>query len=190
MKDYLAILAPLLNGEIVNYEGDQYTVRGLSVGAAGADAVPIIVAALGEKMLKLAGHYTSGTITWMVGVNTMKSHIIPTIGAAANSAGRPAPRIVAGFPIVLTNDADDARNKIAQGLAVYGQLPSYRAMLDREGLAGPVDLAIVGDEQTLRDGIARIRDSGATDFNAAIAETDAGAFDRTFEFLAAERRAQ
>ncbi|MGR9092250.1 MAG: hypothetical protein ACU85U_16900 [Gammaproteobacteria bacterium] len=57
-------------------------------------------------------------------------------------------------------------------------------MLDREGVAGPADLGIVGDEQVVRDGIARIRDAGATDFNAAIAEVDAGAFDRTFDFLA------
>jgi len=183
MKDYLAVLAPLLNGEIVNYDGKHYSVHGLSVSAAGAREVPIIVAALGEKMLRLAGQYTSGTITWMVGTKTLQQHIIPTIGAAASAAGRAAPRIIAGFPIVLTNKPDEARAAIARGLAVYGELPSYRAMLDREGVKGPADLAIVGDEQTLRDGLARIRDAGATDLNAAIAEVDAGAFDRTFDFL-------
>lgn len=187
MKEYLEVLEPLLNGEIVNYEGTQYTVRGLSVGAAGADKVPIIVAALGEKMLKLAGKHASGTITWMVGPQTMSEHIIPIIAGAAAQAGRPAPRIVAGAPIVLTNDPDSARIKIAQALTIYGQLPSYRKMLDREGVSGPADLAIVGDETALRDGIARLRDAGATEFNAAIAEVDDGAFDRTFEFLASER---
>lgn len=187
MKEYLEILEPLLNGEIVNYEGEQYTVRGLSVGAAGANQVPIVVAALGEKMLKLAGKHSSGTITWMVGPQTMSEHIIPTISSAAEEVGRSTPRIIAGAPIVLTNDPDSARAKIAQALTIYGQLPSYRKMLDREGVGGPADLAIVGDEQALRDGIARLRDAGANEFNAAIAEVDEGAFDRTFDFLADER---
>ena len=189
MKEYLAVLEPLLNGETVNYEGEQYTVRGISVGAAGVEQVPLIVAALGEKMLDLAGRHAAGTITWMVGPNTLRDHIIPKISASASAAGRTTPRVIAGAPIVLTDDPDAARAKIDRGLAVYGQLPSYRAMMDREGVNSPAELAIVGDEQTLRDGLARIRDAGATDFNAAIAEVDRGAFDRTFEFLASEGRA-
>lgn len=184
MKEYLGVLAPLLRGETLHYEGEQYCVRGLSVGAAGAGAVPLIVAALGEQMLKLAGRFAAGTITWMVGPRTLSEHIIPTLAAAASTAGRATPRVIAGFPIVLTNKPDEARALIGQALAVYGELPSYRAMLDREGVSNPAELALVGDEATLRAGLARVRDAGATDFNAAIAEVDAGAFDRTFEFLA------
>lgn len=184
MHEYLEVLAPLLRGETVNFSGEQYRVTGLSVGAAGADNVPLMVAALGEQMLRLAGRFTSGTITWMVGPKTMTDHVRPTLMNAAQEAGRPEPRIVAGFPIVLTHEPDEARARIAAGLALYGRLPSYRAMLDREGVAGPEDLAIVGDEATLRAGIERIRETGASDFDAAIAETDPGAFDRTFDFLA------
>lgn len=188
MKEYLAVLEPLLAGETVNYSGQQYSVTGISVGAAGAESVPLIVAALGDRMLELAGRHTSGTITWMVGPNTLRDHIIPKITESANKAGRAAPRVIAGAPIVLTDDPDGARAKIDRGLAVYGQLPSYRAMMDREGVSSPAELAIVGDEQALREGLARIRDAGATDFNAAIAEVDSGAFDRTFDFLASEGR--
>ncbi len=184
MKEYLEVLAPLLRGEVVHYEGEQYCVRGLSIGAAGAGEVPLIVAALGEHMLKLAGRLAAGTITWMVGPRTLDGHVIPTLAAAATAAGRPTPRVIAGFPIVLTNKPDEARALIGKALAVYGDLPSYRAMLDREGVAKPEALALVGDEAALRAGLARIRDAGATDFNAAIAEVDPGAFDRTFEFLA------
>lgn len=184
MKEYLEVLAPLLRGEVVHYEGEQYCVHGLSIGAAGAGEVPLIVAALGEHMLKLAGRLAAGTITWMVGPRTLDGHVIPTLAAAAAAAGRPTPRVIAGFPIVLTNKPDEARALIGKALAVYGELPSYRAMLDREGGAKPEALALVGDEAALRAGLARIRDAGATDFNAAIAEVDPGAFDRTFEFLA------
>jgi len=184
MKEYLEVLAPLLRGEVVHYEGEQYCVRGLSVGAAGAGEVPLIVAALGEQLLKLTGRHAAGTITWMVGPRTLEQHIIPTLATAARAAARPTPRVIAGFPIVLTDKPDEARALIGKALAVYGELPSYRAMLDREGVANPAELALVGDEATLRAGLARVRDAGATDFNAAIAEVDPGAFDRTFEFLA------
>ena len=135
-------------------------------------------------MLKLAGRLASGTITWMVGPRTLNEHIIPTLAASAAAAARATPRVIAGFPIVLTNKPDEARALIGKALAIYGELPSYRAMIDREGVASPADLAIVGDEAALRAGLARVRDAGATDFNAAIAEVDPGAFDRTFEFLA------
>ncbi|HMM74207.1 MAG TPA: TIGR03564 family F420-dependent LLM class oxidoreductase [Gammaproteobacteria bacterium] len=184
MKEYLEVLAPLLRGEVVHYEGEQYCVRGLSVGAAGADAVPLIVAALGERMLKLTGRLAAGTITWLAGPRTLANHIVPTLTAAAAAAGRPTPRAIAGFPIVLTHKPHEARERIGKALAVYGDLPSYRAMLDCEGVAHPQELALVGDEAALRAGLARVREAGATDFNAAIAEVDPGAFDRTFEFLA------
>ncbi len=184
MKEYLAVLGPLLRGDAVNFDGEEYRVHGLTVGAAGAGEVPVIVAALGEQMLGLAGRQTSGTITWMAGVRTLTEHVVPTISKAASAAGRAAPRVVAGFPIVLTNRPEEARERIGAALAIYGQLPSYRAMLDREGVASPAELAIVGDEAALRAGLARVRDAGATDFNAAIAEVDDGAFERTFDFLA------
>ncbi len=182
MREYLEVLAPLLRGEQVNFSGEQYRVHGLSVGAAGVEPVPVVVAALGEQMLRLAGRFTQGTITWMVGPKTLEGHIRPTIARAAEGRGA-APRIIAGFPIALTDRADEARAKLSAGLEVYRTLPSYRAMLDREGVSDPADLAILGDEATLREGLERVRAAGATDLNAAIAEVDPEAFDRTFEFL-------
>ena len=127
-----------------------------------------MVAALGPAMLRLAGTYTHGTTTWMTGPRTIAEHILPTISAAAFDAGKAAPRIVCGLPICLTDDVAGAREHIARTLRIYGILPSYRAMLDREGVADPAELAIVGDETTLRTAIARLRDVGVTDFNAAI----------------------
>ncbi len=184
MAEYLEVLTPLLRGEVVNHDGESYHVHGLSAGAAGAEDVPLVIAALGERMLKLAGHYTDGTTTWMVGLKTLEQHIIPTMGAAAEAAGRPQPRTIAGFPILLTNEPDNVRAKLSQGLAVYGALPSYRAMLDREGLNGPEDLAILGDEATLREAVGSLRDVGVTDFNAAIPEIDEASYNRTMEFIA------
>ena len=180
MREYLSVLMPLVRGEAANFQGEQYRVQGVELSIPGADNMPVVVAALGPTMLKIAAQMADGTNTWMVGPNTMENHII----ASLKDAGNADPTVVAGLPIVLTTNVDDARAKIAETLTIYGQLPSYRAMLDREGAAGPADIAIVGDENTLRGEIKRFEDMGVTDFNAAIMDTEDGAYDRTLEFLA------
>ena len=184
MREYLKVLRPLLRGELVNFEGEEYRVANLQIDVPGVRDVPVVVAALGEHMLRLTGRLADGTSTWMTGPRTIADHIVKHLLPAAAAAGRPVPRVIGGYPIVLTNAVDEARAKIAKTLEIYGQLPSYRAMLDREGYRGPADAALVGDEASLRREIARLRDAGVTDFNAAIAEVDGDAFARTFAFLA------
>lgn len=190
MKEYLQVLMPLLRGEAANFQGEEYRVAGVQLSVPGAEPVPTVVAALGPLMLRIAGELTDGTNTWMVGPKTMEGHIVKRLSTAAEAAGRPAPRVVGGVPIVLTEQPDEARQQIAQGLAMYGQLPSYRAMLDREGLAGPADIALVGDENALRSGIERYRSAGVTDLNAAIMSVEPGAYDRTLAFLASLAEAE
>ena len=185
MKEYLEVLAPLCRGEGVQYQGEQYKVAA-QLQVPGAARVPILVAALGPAMLKLTGRLADGTITWMTGPKTLAAHIIPTLREAAKEAGRPEPRVVAGFPVLLTNKAAEAREKIGKALVIYGQLPSYRAMLDREGVAGPGDIALAGDESSLRREIARLREIGVTDFDAAITPVEDGAYERTLDFLESE----
>jgi len=185
MKEYLQVITPLLKGEAVDFTGEQYKVK-LALDVPGSTEVPLIVAALGPAMLKLAGTYADGTTTWMTGPKTIESHIIPGISKAASEAGRGAPRIVCGLPIVVTNDVDAARESIAKQLAVYGMLPSYRAMLDLEGVAGPAELSIVGDESSVRTEIQRLRDAGVTDFNAAIVPVGEGSLEATLDLLQSE----
>jgi 5,10-methylenetetrahydromethanopterin reductase len=186
MQEYLAILAPLLRGEVANFTGEQYQVKNVQIGLAGRKPVPLLVAALGPVMLKLAGEMADGTVTWMTGPNTLESHIIPAINKAAKAAGKPDATIVAGFPVVLTNDPEAAKAQIAKSLEVYGVLPSYRAMLDKEGAAGPADIAFVGNETELRARIQRLKDIGVTDFCASIVSMGDDSVQRTTEFLAAE----
>ena len=180
MKEYLGVLMPLLRGESANFDGQEYNVRGVQFNVPEAKEVPVVIAALGPQMLKLAADMVDGTNTWMVGPNTMEQHILKTF----EDAGKSNPTIVAGLPIVMTNNIDAARESIAKNLTVYGQLPSYRAMLDREGVEGPADLALVGDENYLFGQIKRFADMGVSDFNAAIMDVEEGAYDRTIEFLA------
>ena len=182
MKEYLEVLCPLLRGESVSHQGDEYRVNA-ALQVPGAQPVPLLVAALGPVMLKLTGRMADGTITWMTGPKTLEDHIIPTMGKAAADAGRPAPRTVAGLPIVITSDPASARETIGKLLTMYGQLPSYRAMLDREGVAGPADVALAGDENEVGAALDRLRDIGLTDLNAAIMPIEEGAGERTLEFL-------
>lgn len=184
MREYLEVLGPLLAGERVNFDGGQYRVHNFAISVADRKPVPLLIAALGPAMLKLAGEMADGTVTWMTGPKTLDSHIGPSIRAAAGAAGKPAPRIAAGFPVVLTNDVPAAREMIARSLQVYGVLPSYRAMLDKEGIAGPAELAFAGDEGELRRSIDRLRDIGVTHFCASIVASNAAEQQRTWEFLA------
>ena len=179
MKEYLGVLMPLLRGGSAYFDGQEYSVRGVQFSVPEAKDVPVVIAALGSQILKLAADMVDGTNTWMVGPNTMEQHILK----AFEDAGKSNPTIVAGLPIVLTNNIDAARESIAKNLTVYGRLPSYRAVLDREGVEGPADLALVGDENQLFGQIKRFADMGVTDFNAIIMGVEEGAHDRTLEFL-------
>jgi F420-dependent oxidoreductase-like protein len=165
LREYLSILMPLLHGEPSDFEGETLTAK-LSLDIA-ADPVPVVVAALGPQLLRLAGRRTEGTVTWMTGPATIESHIAPSINAAAAEVDRPSPRIVCALPVAVTNDADAAREKAAAMFQMYGFLPSYRAMLDREGADGPADVAIIGTEAEVRSGIERVLAAGATEFIAA-----------------------
>jgi F420-dependent oxidoreductase-like protein len=166
MREYLSILMPLVRGEAADFDGDTLHAH-LSVTVPEAAAPPVLVAALGEQMLRLVGTVADGTVTWMTGPATLADHTVPTITAAAQAAGRPAPRVMVSLPVCVSDDPDAARERAAKDFVVYGMLPSYRAMLDREGAAGPADVALVGSEADVRAGIERVADAGATDFVAA-----------------------
>jgi len=165
MREYLEILVPLVQSGSVSFTGETLTGH-LGLEVKGATPFPILVAALGSKMLELAGTVADGTITWMTGPATIGSHIVPTITAAAASAGRPAPRVGVGLPVCVTDDEAAARERAGGLFEIYGTLPSYRAMLDKEGAGGPSDVAIVGDEATVGAQLERLASVGATDFVA------------------------
>jgi alkanesulfonate monooxygenase SsuD/methylene tetrahydromethanopterin reductase-like flavin-dependent oxidoreductase (luciferase family) len=157
MSEYLDGLLPLLDGHKADAAGETVTTRGsLRIAAPRPD---VYIAALGPQMLRLAGRRTSGTITWMTGPRTLADHVGPTLRAAAEEAGRPhdAVRVVASLPVSVTDEVDRARAHAAKQFAMYGRLPSYRAMLDREGYPGPQDAALIGEEKAVAERIDELR---------------------------------
>jgi len=165
MIDYLAILQDLLESGRASHEGPAWSYVGEA--AKPSDGTPkVMIAALGDQMLDLAGRRTHGTILWCVGPKTIKSHIAPRINDAAAKADRSAPAIVCSIPVWVTDDPAPAREFLATILADYASLPSYRAMMDIEGVEGLGDLSLVGDEAFVRDALGDIAQSGATDFTA------------------------
>jgi 5,10-methylenetetrahydromethanopterin reductase len=166
MREYLQILMPLVRGEGVNVTGETLTARG-ALSVPGATPFPVLIAALAPRMLELAGTLADGTITWCVGERTLGDYLVPAITAAADGAGRSvAPRVVAALPVCVTDDPAAARERALQVWAIYGQLPSYRAMLDKEGVTDAADIAIMGSEAEVVDRIGALAGMGVTDFAA------------------------
>jgi F420-dependent oxidoreductase-like protein len=187
LREYLSALLPLVRGEAVQAAGEVVTARTYGpLEIPDAPAPPVLAAALGPRMLQLAGTVADGTVTWMTGTGTIADHIVPTIAAAAEAAGRPPPRVVVSLPVTVTDSATEAKERIDRAFAIYPTLPSYRAMLDREGAGKPSDIALVGTESDVAAGLRRLADAGATDFVAAIVGHER---ERTEALLAAQSSA-
>jgi F420-dependent oxidoreductase-like protein len=166
LRDYLAVLMPLLHGQPADVDGATISAHAGITLAGDVPPVPVVVAALGPQMLDLAGRVADGTLTWCVGPQTLASYTVPGITAAADKAGRPAPRVIAAFPVCVTDDKAAVASRATKAFSIYPQLPSYKAMLDREGVATVADLAITGGEAEVADRIAALADAGVTDLAA------------------------
>lgn len=167
VKEYLSVLLPLVRTGRVAFNGDVYRTTG-AIEVPGIQPLPVIISALAPMMLKIAGTMADGTATWMTGPKTIATHVVPGVTAAAKEAGKPAPRIVVGLPIAVSEDVVAAREAAGKAFQIYGGLPNYKRMLDKEGAAGPADVAIVGDEAQVEQQIRGLASAGATDFVAPI----------------------
>ncbi len=167
LHEYLAALAPMLRGEAVNARGERVSAMATGpVGPKDVVAPRLVLAALGPKMLALAATVADGTVLWMTGRRTIVEHIRPTIDAAAEVAGRPRPSVICSLPVVVTDDAEAARAMVNKTFAVYATLPSYRAMLEREGAQDPAGVALIGSRGAVLDQLGELADAGVTEFSA------------------------
>lgn len=167
MSEYLAILDSLLETGTASFQGEVWSLE--QQASLMTDTKPqVMVAALGEQMLKIAGKRTDGTILWCVGPKTLEQQIVPIINDAAEGAGRPTPRVVCSLPVCVTDDPQPTTEFVGKMLEGYATLPSYRAMLDIEGVHGVEEISLIGDEATVNAGLDAIAAAGATDFTAVV----------------------
>jgi F420-dependent oxidoreductase-like protein len=167
MDEYLSVLLPAMVDHRVAFEGEIWSGEVEAVPSPPEVTPPsVMLAAMGPRMLDIAGARTDGTILWLSGPRTIQDYIAPALNAAAARAGRPVPRIVASVPVCVTADAARVRSLVADVLVGYNDLPSYRAVMDREGAVGPADVSLIGDEDAVRTGLERFADAGTTDFSA------------------------
>ena len=184
MREYLEVLQPLMRGEQVDFEGEEFRVHS-KLELPDCEAPSVIVAALGPQMLRVTGRLADGTALWLAGPKWIEEVVIPEMGDAAREAGKPEPRIIAGVPISITSDPDGARERIGRAYAMYNTLPSYQRVIQGSGADDPAGVSIVGSEEEVELELRRWRDIGVTDFYAAFEGANAEERQRTREFVAA-----
>jgi F420-dependent oxidoreductase-like protein len=165
--EYVQILAGLLRGEQVSFAGRQFRVEAGPFPLLDGAEIPVMVGALGSRLLRVAGAYTAGTILWMANATAIEAHVAPVIRKAAADAGRPAPRIVAGLPVAVHDDVAEARSAAARVYQAYGELPNYQRILAHGGISGPAEAVIVGAEDSVTAQVRALFEAGATDVWAA-----------------------
>jgi F420-dependent oxidoreductase-like protein len=166
LREYLTVVADLLGGGRVRFDGDEYHAAADLVQRP-EPPVEVVVAALAPRSLAAAGELAGGTITWMANAHAVGSLIAPTIRSAAAAAGRPEPRVVVGLPVAVTDDEAAGRDAAARQFAVYGTLPNYRRVLAAGGVSSPAEAALVGSEDAVGRAVADLFAAGATDVWAA-----------------------
>ena len=185
IREYVTVLKSLAAEGRVDFEGSMYRIK---TGFACPDAAPfpVVVSALAPLMLKAAGEVADGTVTWMVGRNTIANRTAPRIKEAAAAADRPPPRIVVGLPVCVHDDREQATARSVQIFSGYGNLPNYRRQLDAEGLEQAGQIAVVGNEDQVTEALSAYFDAGATEVIASVypaGDDSRGSFARTHALL-------
>jgi F420-dependent oxidoreductase-like protein len=183
MRDYMSALRPAMAGRSVDVRTELVTARTVRpLSLPGVAPPAILLAALGEKMLGLAGEVADGTITWLTGTRTLRAHVVPVLRGSAERAGRPRPRVVAALPVCVTSRPDAAVELARTQFAAYSQVPSYRSVLDREGVADASDVALIGGEDQVTERLNALAAAGVDEF-AACVFGDPDSVERTHELL-------
>jgi F420-dependent oxidoreductase-like protein len=188
MREYLTVVRELIHNGSCSFAGKAYNVNA-SLKISGGKPFPLLIGALMPKMLELCGRLCEGTLTWMSGPKHVAENIVPVLRKAAEGAGREMPRVICSLPVCVTDDEESAKAVGTKVFGHYGMLPVYRACLDAEGAAGPLDIALIGSEQKVAAGLERMGKAGATDFYAAMFPDRSGeeSLARTYAFLASLR---
>jgi len=167
-EEYMQVITALLRGERVDFDGSEYRVHVDPPVLPGGQEIPVLLAALGPRLLRVAGQYTAGTILFLANAQAVEDHVAPLLRKAAAAANKPGPRIVVGLPVAVHDDVDEARAAAAVQLAHYQRQPNYQRLLALGGVEQVADVVIVGNEESVAAQIERLFRAGATDYRARI----------------------
>lgn len=171
LREFLTALRSVVDTGSVDLVGETLVARTpMPASVPGGSPLPVVVAAMGPQALRVAGELADGTLPFLAGPRALAEHIVPAITAAAGAAGRPAPRVVAAVPAVVTSDVASAREVAAEQTAFYDRVPSYQRVISLSGAERAADLVVLGDEQAVADEIRRYFDAGATE--VVLTQTD------------------
>lgn len=161
--EYIQIVSRLLTGDAVDFDGHDWSAHARAGTVNTPYPVPVLLAALSPRLLRVAAQHTSGVVLWIVPPAVIERDIRPRLDAAAAAAGRPCPRVVAGLPVVVHDDRSEAREAVAYTATIYEHEPNYQRALQRGGLSSAVEAAVVGNERQVRQQLQSVLDTGATD---------------------------
>ncbi|MGC7093487.1 TIGR03564 family F420-dependent LLM class oxidoreductase [Amycolatopsis lurida] len=164
LREFLTVVRSVFETGTASFDGELITAKPpMTAKVAGAAPVPVVVAAMGPQALRVTGELADGTIPLLAGPKALADHIVPSIRAAASAAGRPAPKIIAALPAVVTSDLETARRRVVEQTAFYDSIPSYQRVIELSGATRAADLAVIGDEELVVAEIRRYFDAGATE---------------------------
>jgi F420-dependent oxidoreductase-like protein len=170
MRAYLDVLDQALGGPgPVDVENQLFRVHN-PLDITDVTPTPILLAALGPRMLELCGARADGTILWMADERTIGSYVVPTLNKAAAAAGRPAPRVVAGIPVCLCAD-DEIETAVARANRILSEAeisPNYQKLLEHGDARSVGDILVAGSEPTIRKRLQALADAGVTDLSVRV----------------------
>ena len=167
-EEYVRIVAALLRGEVVDFDGEHWSAHSADRMAPVGAPVPVLLSAMSPRMLRVCGQFADGAVLWMATARAIETLIAPRLHAAAAEAVLPAPRIIAGLPVAVHDDAAEAREAAATMAESYAGLTNYQRVLEAGGAGSPAEAALVGDEESVRAQLNGLLDAGATDVWAQI----------------------
>jgi F420-dependent oxidoreductase-like protein len=176
-REALEVLCPLLRGEYVKYAGSYQRMR-VGTPIAGAAPPSVILAALGPRMIELAGDLTDGVSLVYVGPKFIAERVRPRLPEGA--------RIVASLPVSVTDKPEVMKPAVDQFTQASAALPAYQRALQAQNTERVSDLGLIGSAAEVEDGLAALAEAGVTDLNPFLVSTedDPGSARRTRELLA------
>lgn len=174
LREHLTVVRSVLSDGTVDFHGELWTAvhPGVPIRPTGVEPCPLLVAALGPRALQATGELADGTLLYLTGPHTIRTYIAPTIRGIAAASGRPVPRIIAMISVSVTDDLGAARAHAHSSMAFYDDLPAFQAVMNREGVRAS-ELAVIGDEDSVRQQLRAYTDAGATEFILMPLDADA-----------------